>query len=137
MLNLFNLCLATLANWIFENHTEDLDNVTFRLSAVLKDLPLCHALSLISTVLYKLNLIISTQQHRTSYESLRKQRELIPLIKICVKTSKVLCIENRYMKNWVNNCNKVMSDLIGKLEVRDILLRDRIIDELINAACED
>ena len=133
MFTLYNLCLSALSAWVMEHHEEDVDRVVYRLRALLmENLPNSLKFDLIPTVLQKLYLIMSSQQHRESYTSEEKQRELIPLIKTCVKTSKVLCMDSRFgMEYFVNNkCMKAMSDVIEKLN-------DNIRDDLFNAVCED
>ena len=58
-----------------------------------------------------------SQEYRVSYRSLVKQKELIPLIQTCVTTTQILCYDGWDMRNCGNNnCAKVMSDVVRKLD---------------------
>ena len=83
-------------------------------------------------MLHKLNLIMSSEQHKESYGSVRKQRELIPLIQVILKTNKILCCEDGgSMKDMMNNnCIEAKADVIWKFGYT-------IKHELINALYED
>ena len=105
MISLFDLCLASLTNWLFEYHLVDLDNVAGRLQALLMKLPNRLSLNLISTLLHRLQEIMSSHQYGASYRSEVKQRELIPLLKVIVKTSKILCWDGGNMKGTMNTCS--------------------------------
>ena len=122
MISLFDLCLASLADLILEYNGEDLKNVAGRLEGLLLKFSFPQTLSLISTMLPRLRKIMFSQQ---------KQRDLIPLLKVIVKTSKILCWDGGNMEFRVNNyCNEDMSYVIGTLE-------PRIRYELLNFLCED
>ena len=84
MLSLFNLSMAAIVDGL----TENLENVTYRLQVLLlEEFPRLHSYksALVSSVLNKIYSLMSSQDWSPA-----QQREMIPLIKFCIKTSGVL-----------------------------------------------
>ena len=123
MLSLMNLSMAAIVNWT----TENIENGVCRFQGLLQttDLPPRYRRMLVSSLLNKLFSVMSF------FTSAAKQREIIPLLKLCVKTSKVFCgdsIEVFLLDN--DYCNDTMCKIIERLgnDARS---------ELFNAVHED
>ena len=90
MLSLLNLCMAAIVDYIMGN----VENVGYKLR-VLLDKHLHprdrFKFALVSAVLKKLHSSLKSIEDCTPAQ----QREMIPSLKFCIKTSKVFCGEGR------------------------------------------
>ena len=130
MTSLFNLCMATLVNWVIEKNTENLEIVAFRMQGILEVFPFRHMNYLISSVLEKLYSAMSSQEQRSP----EQMTGMITLLKICVKASKMLPMDVGIIKTSVtdgNYFNTTMSDMLLKVggRIREELVRQISNDE--------
>ena len=112
MLSLFHLSMAAIVNCLMGN----LENVKYKLQMLLDNhLPPWNRFkfALVSAVLEKLNSLMSGENFAPD-----KQRELIPILKLCIKIRQVLCWEADHMKEFLPDyCNDTMSKIMQSLNV--------------------
>ena len=125
MLSLFHLSMSEIVSCLMEN----LENVTDRLQVLIEEeFPQvhCYNSALVSAVLKKIYSLIPP---RPQDWPLAQQREMIPLLKFCIKTNKVFCwyafgdIESEYY-------DATMSDIMRRLNFE-------ILSALFNIIYED
>ena len=79
MFSLINMCMATILHYMMEN----LENAMYsKVQGLLEILPPLYKRELVSSVMDKLYSLMLSQEHRESYTSPAKQREMIPLLKL-------------------------------------------------------
>ena len=121
MLSLFDSTMAVIVNCLTGNH----ENVAYKVQVLLDNhLPIWNnfRLGLVSSVLNKIYDFMSEEDC-----PLDLQKEIIPLLKFCIKTSKVFCGERYYDADILSSdyCAVTMSKIINEL------------DEEINEAIKD
>ena len=112
MLSLFNLSMASIVKSLMGN----MENAAYKCQVMLDDhLPTWNRfrLGLVSAVLNELySSLISGEDGSPA-----QQREMIPLLKLCIKTSHVLCGDKGWMHEILPDyCNDNMRKIMMKLD---------------------
>ena len=96
MQSLFELSMSKIANCFVEKHKDNFTNSCDSFLTLLESFPKLPSYieGFVSAVLNKLNGFITSQDYKGSEGDENKQKELIPLLKICSILTKNLCVES-------------------------------------------